>query len=108
MIEPWPHWKRRLPGLASLLALPLSFLGLVPVAVLGDPESHTSLDLLSLGLGTLTAGICAAGAWLGLIGRRRARTDNVGSSAPTIGLVLALLGALMWIALAVSTPVSDW
>lgn len=108
VVEPSPHWKRRLPGLASLLALPLSLLSLVPVAVLGNPESHTRIDVLSLGLGTVTGSICAVGAWLGLIGRRRARTDAVGSRAPTVGLVLALLGAFLWIALATSTPVGDW
>jgi hypothetical protein len=107
-VEESPSRPASLAAYASLLAFPLSWLVLYPISLFEDLESHTRTVLVSLLVALLCGGTCAAGIRLGLAGRRHAADGGERSAAAVAGIALGILGVLVWVALAISVPATEW
>lgn len=70
--DPLP-WHASIPAYASLSTLPLSFSAVYPAAKLTETNTHARQLIASAVVILLAGGTCAAGVWLGLLGRRRAQ-----------------------------------
>jgi hypothetical protein len=108
VVEEPPGRRESLAGQASLLAFPLSWLVLYPLSLLEDASSHARTVALSVLVALLCGGICAVGIRLGLAGRRYAADGGERSDAAVAGIALGVTGVLIWLALAIGVPVSEW
>ena len=108
VVEEPPSRRASLAAYASLLAFPLSWLVLYPISLFEDVDSHTRTVVLSVLVALLCGGTCAAGIRLGLAGRSYAAGGGEQSPAAVAGVALGVLGVLIWLALAVSVPVTEW
>jgi hypothetical protein len=104
--DPLP-WHASIPAYASVVALPLSF-GLLFPATAPATNSHARLLAVSGIVVLLCGGTCAAGVWLGLLGRRRAAEGGDGVRAASIGIGLGVVGVLFWIAMSILVPATEW
>jgi hypothetical protein len=103
LAEQRPSWSQGLPTAAALLAFPLSWLPLLPLALFGDWSSQSWIAVRTVVMIVLSAGICAAGIGLGIAARRRAARTGIRSGAAAAGIALSCFGVLTWVSLALSS-----
>ena len=93
---------------AAWAAFRLSFIALAAFAFVDEGSAHSRTILLSLASVVVSGGICGAGVWLGLKGKRHAARHKLSEGRARGGIIASIAGVCLWIALAIATVITEW